>query len=184
MQRGLMMTLEEIMALTGSLVDEEFELEDGKIPSELLRFYNACSQEISPIARVVGRATADYIPELTEITVPKDFLKRIPRGFLWFNGEEIPEQSLMTPNRRGYIMWGDVIILNNISDKPGTLLMYYYRKLPKFTGDPEEEPIIHEDFHDIYAFYAATRWFQGEPDEYEAKRDRQLDFERRKTDLD
>ena len=178
------MDLMDLMSSLNDLIDYEFELtEDGHIPPSVLRWFNACSNDLTDAARYPGRATFDYIPTVGEITLPVDFYKPIPEGFLFFEGYPLPELDLRQNTRYGFRRWGRVLYLQGLT-KEGTLSIYYYKKLPKFTGDPTEVPVIPARFQEAYALFAAMRFMQFERDEMDSKADFHGEYEMMKRDLD
>lgn len=177
------MTLNELMDEMAVMVDDEYSLVGGQIPDKVLRWFNGCSRDIVEQARYVGRATYEFInpDSIEEIAVPDSFYKPVPRGFLWLDDEELSER-LVNDTRTGFRRWGKTIILKDVPE--GTLTMYYYRKLPLFTGDPTEEPVIPEPFHDIYAMYAAVKHVQSLWDEIDIKRDYGEEYQYKRNELD
>ena len=173
------------MQATADLADARYELtEEGSIPDRYLRWLNMCNNKITNVARYKGRATMDYNPAIPEISVPLDFHKPLKEGFLYFEGDELSYFDLNTrTQRKGYRMWGNTLILQGISDE-GTLEMYYYRKLPEFEGEPDEVPVIDNDYHDLYIYFTAARHVQSERDELETKQDFHRDFRDRKGEFE
>lgn len=179
------MTLEEMMILVGSLVDWKFELtSEGKIPPELVAFFNACSGDIVDVARYAKRATLNYEAGVTptEFSLPVDYYK-LPEYALWYQGSPLKELNLNDHSSTGFRRWGKTIILQGLTGS-GTLELYYYATLPRFVGNPNEEPVINVAFHDLYVLFAAAKFKQGQPDELEPKRDFWGEYRVRRMEFD
>lgn len=156
------MTLEELMYLLGDLVDEHFELEDGKVPDTITRYFNMCSNDINPVAKYLKVKRLDYLggSGIKRFSLPQDYMALVNENPLRFNGEPVPQ--VVRWGNGGFYIANGAINLEEPPTKDGTFELFYYAKLPKFTGDPEEEPVIEPQFHDIYARFAAVRWLQGD----------------------
>ena len=166
------------------LVDDEYELDtNGHIPTKVLAWLNSCSRDLTDVARYPGRAIYNYVEGTDEIALPDDFHRMVMRGGIWFEGDEIPEQGLDVGNRYGFRRWGNTLILHGLDDD-GELELFYYRKIPKFTGDPDEEPVIPESFHDLYVLYASAKHAQSLWDEIETKTDFYREYRDRKRELE
>jgi len=174
--------LQDLISLTGSLVDEAFTVSGGKIPQELTSFFNACSGDLTDIARYTRRAVLDYDPAVVpnEVTLPNDLHKLAYRDAVWFNGSPLEECAFNDAGSRGYRLWGKTLLLQSILES-GMIEVYYYSRLPRFEGLAVEEPVIPAQFHDLYALYAAAKWRQGQPGNLTEKRDLWSEYNQRKT---
>lgn len=179
------MTLQDLMLMVGSLVDWKFELTpEGKIPQELVSFFNACSADLTSIARYAKRAVLTFDPLTTpnEFMLPSDFYE-LPESGLWFNGAPLKELELTDTASMGFRRWGKTIILQGLTTS-GTIEVFYYASLPRFIGNPNEEPVIPPPFHDLYALYAGMKWRQGEPGRLEEKNDLQAEYLQRRLQFE
>ncbi len=178
------MDLLDLMSSLNDLIDYEYELtESGNIPPSVLRWFNACSNDLTDAARYPGRATLSLTSDLEEVSLPTEFYKPIPEGFVHLNGEALPELDLRQNTRYGFRRWGRILYLQGLPDT-GTVSIYYYKRLPTFTGDPTEEPVIVDRFHEAYALFAAMRFMQFERDEMNSKADFHGEYEMMKRNLD
>jgi hypothetical protein len=184
------MQLVELMEMLNFMVDEEYELEpDGSLPAVITRLFNACSADLTEIARYPLRATYPYdkATDGSEINLPADTFKLIQKGGVWFGDTVLAEVPLTdTTSTSGYSKWGTVLILKGPPADAGTIKLYYFGKLPKFTGVSTEEPVIPEAYHELYALFAAMRYMQNlqDKDEIALKRDFQAEYQQKKAEFE
>jgi len=179
------MTLYEIARLLADMTDNEDHKRttgEGKLPPRVVGWFNACSSDITEPARLKGMAEMEYDPAIEVVGMPKDFYRPVRRGFVWFEDDPVPRVGMLNNTRYGYRLWGDQLYFQGLEDE-GKITIYYYRKIPKFEGKTDEEPVIPEQFHELYALYGAMRNMQMERDEMEAKRDFQEEYEIKKEEL-
>ena len=177
----------------GTLVDLANALTDNTLTlADYLPLFNACNGEITDAARYAKLAVAQYDPSMGgRVSLPADFY-RAERLTLRLEGmdyaRELEPVNLDVIAPWTYRKWGNTLLFLP-NDKPGTLEIFYFARLPEFTADPNAEPVIPEPFHDIYALYAAWR-LAGTGDVMATgsldatKRDFRADFYSRRDELD
>lgn len=175
----------------------EFYADDQVKNETALMLFNQCNEDISSDAGYAKTATNDFHKEVPVVSLPLDFLEMIelkikrlsdndyyrvkPMGLV--QPEDFLEvKSPLAEGIVGYEVFGDSIEIRPAQEHDGTLLLRYYATLPTIKA-LTEIPIIKPAFHDIYALYAAAKYYQNYQDELPAKSDYYNEYMAKKMEL-
>lgn len=181
------MNAQDILDYTGFLVDDEFELNsDGTLPKTYVALMNACSGAITDAARYLKTIDLLFTAGATSLTLPSDVHKLIPKAALWLDGQPVPEVPLDDTVNAGYVNLGATLELRQPPTEDKTYKLYYFAKLPRLTGDPDEVPVIPEQFHEVYSLFIAMRYVQNYQDSSELglKKDFEGEYNGIRAELD
>ena len=151
------MTATELLALLQSEVDD-----DGITLDEALRWFNACSDEIAPKARIRQRSRSYLLDDhdTDRVALPDDFVQMYELRYAQDEGQEfrtIRDLDLMPHAHNGYRRWGQLLLFN--PPLPGGVLeLDYFRTLNRLTQGTDV-PEIPPQFHTLYVYYGATRYW-------------------------
>jgi hypothetical protein len=160
-------------------------VDDTVDPSDAIMWFNACNEDISFIAGYAKTLTVPFNRDVPVMDLPSDFIELMELKLKKNSQDDylrIRPLGLVQPidlydpgypevdGSAGYEIFGDSIEIRMDNMESGQLLYRYYAYLPDVT-DLTNVPALKPRFHDMYALFAATKFFQEYQDELQTKND-------------
>jgi hypothetical protein len=152
------------------------DIDDSYANQDIIDWLNRCSDDLTPAAKK-EKKTSFTIDSTNSYTLPID-LHRV--AYVMVGDERYEPIQVTDKASKGFTLWEGKLSLQNGPDS-GTIDLYYYKKLNKL-NNPEDEPEIDEEFHDLYILYAVGQ-LQFTEEEYDDRPDAMMRYEQRKREF-
>lgn len=177
----------------------EFYVDDTLTEDTAILLFNACSEDISFLTAYSRTSEAEFDKEAPIISLPPDFLEPLeikikkegypdflrilPIGLVQPQDVSTSQYLSSTDASTGYEIFGNAIEIRSSDMQNGTLLLRYYASLPEVTS-LTDVPYLKPRFHDMYALYAAAKYYQNYQDELQAKNDYWGEYQMKRQELE
>lgn len=150
------------------------DIDDSLSNAEILQWLNRGLDDLTPVAKYKQYVVIPLVAGQDKYDLPSDFHKIE----LIMEDDELFEIPLKDRSSRGYKKWGNALTIQPKPENDGELTLYYYAKLPHLKN-PDDEPVLPTNYHDLLVLYAVARakYQDEEPEmqmnawsEYQAKK--------------
>jgi hypothetical protein len=137
----------------------DYYVDDTVSPTVAVTLFNQCNEDLSPIAGYAQTVETDYDYTSPMVTLPTDLVQLIE---LEIKPESATEYTRIYAERGKvhYLYFGDSIEIPDQTEN-ATLRLKYFAQLPAIAS-LSESPVIPARFHDLYALFAAAKYYQHE----------------------
>lgn len=177
----------------------EFYADDILTPDTAMELFDQCSEDISAISSYSRTVEAEFDKDVPIVSLPLDFLEPLELkikkegeteylrilgiGLVQPSDVSTSQFNSSTDATTGYEIFGNAIEIRSETPKSGTLLLRYYANLPNVAA-LTDVPKLPARFHDMYALFAAAKYFQNYQDELKAKNDYWGEYQSKRLELD
>lgn len=160
-------------------------------------FFNQCNEDIARICGNTKFSESDFDKDVPALTLPPDFqemmelkfkrdsqnnfLRVRPIGLVQPTDFYDPNYA-ETDGSTGYEIFGLSLELRADKLESGKLQLRYFAALPEVT-DLTQQITLNVRFHDMYALFAAAKWYQNYQDELQAKQDYWGEYQEKRAEL-
>ncbi|WP_108669552.1 hypothetical protein [Peribacillus acanthi] len=171
------------MKLSQLIQEVSKDIDDTLSNADITGWLNRAIDDLTPYAKHKKIATIQTVIDQKNYELPSDF-----RNLEHLFDEGIKRELALLPMddtyNRGYKKWGNTLILQPVPKEAGELTLYYHAKLPRLVN-PDDEPVIPSEYHDLLVLYAVAKAkYQDEEEsmqaiamnEYYARREQFITF--------
>lgn len=177
----------------------DFYTDDTMPPETAMMLFNQCNEDLSYFASNARTVEAEYDKDVPIIALPldflealelkirkegeRDFLRILPIGLVQPPDVWTSQYMSEADSSTGYELFGDAIEIRSSYPHSGTLLLRYYATLPTVTS-LDHVPKLKPRWHDLYALFAAAKYYQNYQDELQAKNDYWGEYQTKRLELE
>lgn len=177
----------------------DYYTDDTMVSDTAMLLFNQCSEDLAHIAGYAKSVELAFDKNAPTLALPLDFLEAIELKFKKTGDTDYlrilpiglvqPQDVLSaayitdTDSATGYEIFGDAVEIRSSDLSSGTLLIRYYAHPPDVAA-LSDVPVIKHRFHDLYALFAAAKYFQNYQDELQAKGDYWNEYQMKRAEME
>jgi hypothetical protein len=131
------------------------DIDDTLSNSDLLGWINRALDDLTPYAKHKQMASIPLLVGEKNYTLPSDLIE-IVHVFHETINQELPLLPMDDRNNFGFKKWGSTFILQPTPQEEGSISLYYHSRLPHL-ANPNDEPKIPSEYHDLIVLYAVAK---------------------------
>ncbi|WP_394137430.1 phage adaptor protein [Cytobacillus oceanisediminis] len=143
------------MKLSDLIKEVNKDIDDSLSNGEITGWLNRALDDLTPYAKYQAFKTISLISEQKEYSLPADLFEIIhlvdENDGKSFN--QIPMQDFSS---NGYKRWGGKLIFQPLPKQNKDISLYYHARLPHLVN-PDDAPVISEEFHDLLVLFAVAK---------------------------
>jgi hypothetical protein len=145
----------EIMKLSDLIKEVNKDIDDTLSNGEITGWLNRALDDLTPYAKYQEFQTISLISEQKEYSLP-DNLITIAHLIDEESGKVFNQIPMQDFSSIGYKKWGNKLLFQPLPKENQDISLYYHARLPHLVN-PDDEPVIPIEFHDLLVLYAVAK---------------------------
>lgn len=143
------------LKLSQLILEVNKDIDDTLSNADIIGWLNRAIDDLTPYTKYKKLATITTVAGQKNYELPLDFLN-LEHLFDEVTKREVTLLPMDDTNNWGYKRWGNTLILQPTPKEIGELTLYYHAKPPSLVN-PEDEPVIPIEYHDLLVLYAVAK---------------------------